>query len=80
MVALRSLGITAKCGSQPASHRVPFGRGNRDLGEGTGLVSAHNEPDPIRDVQFLVDAMQMSFHRAFCDPKLSRDNFICEPL
>jgi hypothetical protein len=24
--------------------------------------------------------MQMSFHRAFCDPKLSRDNFICEPL
>jgi hypothetical protein len=51
-----------------------------DLGEGTGLVRTQNEPGPIRDAQFLVDAMQMSFHRAFCDPKLSRDNFICEPL
>jgi hypothetical protein len=51
-----------------------------DLGEGTGLVRAQNEPGPIRDAQFLVDGMQMSFHRAFCDPKLSRDNFICEPL
>jgi hypothetical protein len=74
----------AKRGSQPASRRRknirrPFGRGH-DLGEGTGLVSAQNEPDPIRDAQFLVDPMQMNFHRAFCDPKLSRDNFICEPL
>jgi len=59
--------------------RRSFGRGH-DLGEGNGLVSAQNEPDPIRDAQFLVDAMQMNFHRAFCDPKLFCDNFICEPL
>jgi hypothetical protein len=51
-----------------------------DLGEGTGLVRAQNEPGPIRDAQFLVDAIQMNFHRAFCDPKPFCDSFICEPL
>src|SRR5437764_167302 len=63
----------AKRGSQPAS-RCRKISGVR-LGEGNGPVSAQNEPDPIRGAQFLADAMQMSFHRAFCDPKLSRDDF-----
>jgi hypothetical protein len=41
---------------------------------------AQDESAPICDAQFSVDAMQVSFHRAFAHPKLNRHNLIRAPL
>ena len=41
---------------------------------------AQYEPGPFRDVQLLVDVVQVNFHRAFPDPKLICNDFIREAL